>query len=219
MKKFRWGDKIKELRTQRAWTQEQLAQIVQVDVRTIQRVESGKVASMETLKALASAFDLDVGELMRTQEEAKSAASASYVKFLERVKTGPELLSIVESTHAFNYDHEELASNQVEQVAAFFDFLTNVDILPDLPAGESVRAAASLSEQIADLEASGLWVFGLREAGTLSFPPEILERFDTDSKRPARIPWRVALIRVVRADNPTIIGESHLPVLRRSGEM
>lgn len=43
---------VKRLRTQRSWSQEQLAEYSGLSVRTIQRVESGNKASLETLKCL-----------------------------------------------------------------------------------------------------------------------------------------------------------------------
>ena len=40
---------VKKLRDRRGWTQEQLAECCGLNVRTIQRVESGNKASLETL--------------------------------------------------------------------------------------------------------------------------------------------------------------------------
>jgi transcriptional regulator with XRE-family HTH domain len=54
---------IKELRISRHFSQEQLAQMSGLNVRTIQRIESGKNASTESLKCLASALDVDVSTL------------------------------------------------------------------------------------------------------------------------------------------------------------
>lgn len=54
---------VKRLRTERAWSQEHLAQIADVSLRTIQRVEADGSASRETRMALASAFAIDVREL------------------------------------------------------------------------------------------------------------------------------------------------------------
>ncbi len=51
------AQRIKQLRFERAWPQEQLADICDVSVRTVQRVEHGETFSLETLKALAAAFD------------------------------------------------------------------------------------------------------------------------------------------------------------------
>lgn len=54
---------IKELRISRHLSQEQLAQISGLNVRTIQRIESGNNASLESLKCLAAAFEVDLSTL------------------------------------------------------------------------------------------------------------------------------------------------------------
>ena len=48
---------VKELRLERGWSQEQLAEIAGVSLRTIQRVEADGNCSLETRNALAAAFD------------------------------------------------------------------------------------------------------------------------------------------------------------------
>lgn len=47
---------IRTMRRERGWTQEQLALILGINVRTVQRLERGGVPSLETAQALASAF-------------------------------------------------------------------------------------------------------------------------------------------------------------------
>ena len=54
---------IKNLRTKYHYSQEQLAQMSGLSLRTIQRVESGQSASLETLKSLAAVFEIDVDVL------------------------------------------------------------------------------------------------------------------------------------------------------------
>ena len=55
---------IKTLRLDRAWSQEQLADISSLSVRTIQRIENGAAPSLESQKALASAFDIPIQQLI-----------------------------------------------------------------------------------------------------------------------------------------------------------
>ena len=57
---------VKRLREKRNWSQEQLAALSGLSTRTIQRIESGNKASIESLKALASVFEIDISKL---QEE------------------------------------------------------------------------------------------------------------------------------------------------------
>jgi len=54
---------IQKLRLQRGWSQEQLAELSGLSVRTIQRLERGQTASLESLKALASVFETDLTTL------------------------------------------------------------------------------------------------------------------------------------------------------------
>ncbi len=51
--------KIKRWREERHWSQEHLAELAGVGLRTLQRIENGQQASAETLKALANAFQVD----------------------------------------------------------------------------------------------------------------------------------------------------------------
>lgn len=59
---------MKSLRLTRHWSQEQLAQLSNLNVRTIQRVEKGEGAGLETLKSLASVFEISVDELKFVME-------------------------------------------------------------------------------------------------------------------------------------------------------
>jgi transcriptional regulator with XRE-family HTH domain len=54
---------IQKLRLQRGWSQEQLAELSGLSVRTIQRLERGQTASVESLKAIASVFEIDFNRL------------------------------------------------------------------------------------------------------------------------------------------------------------
>ncbi|WP_241388425.1 helix-turn-helix domain-containing protein [Pseudomonas aeruginosa] len=70
---------IKLFREMRQWSQEQLAAISGLNVRTIQRVEQGLSASLDTRRALARAFEFDDIDTLNkpfaipSEEEAKAA--------------------------------------------------------------------------------------------------------------------------------------------------
>ena len=51
---------VRKLRLQQGWSQDQLATLSGLSVRTIQRLERGGSASLESAKALASVFEVDV---------------------------------------------------------------------------------------------------------------------------------------------------------------
>ena len=57
------ADLIIELRKAKSWSQDELSIAAGVNLRTIQRVESEGAASLQSKKALASAFDIEVNDL------------------------------------------------------------------------------------------------------------------------------------------------------------
>src|SRR5471030_235243 len=61
-------NRFRQLRLAHAWSQEQLAQLAAVSVRTIQRIENGEQPSLETLSALAAVFDVSVAELAESED-------------------------------------------------------------------------------------------------------------------------------------------------------
>jgi transcriptional regulator with XRE-family HTH domain len=55
---------IRNERLKRAWSQEQLAQVSGLGIRTVQRVEGGGNASLETIKSLSAVLELPVETLL-----------------------------------------------------------------------------------------------------------------------------------------------------------
>lgn len=54
---------VKKLRLQKCWSQEQLSQFSGLSVRTIQRIERGHQASLESLKSIAAVFQININDL------------------------------------------------------------------------------------------------------------------------------------------------------------
>ncbi|TDT59024.1 transcriptional regulator with XRE-family HTH domain [Enterobacter sp. AG5470] len=65
------GEKVKEYRLRNAWSQEQLAELASLSVRTVQRIENGHKPGLETLSALASVFNVNVSELSGNMTQAE----------------------------------------------------------------------------------------------------------------------------------------------------
>lgn len=82
---------VKRLRTERAWSQEQLAEIADVSLRTIQRVEADGSASRETRMALAAAFGIDIRDLA----EPEAAPSESPSPALSTIHATPKQYRVV----------------------------------------------------------------------------------------------------------------------------
>ncbi len=64
---------MKELRQERNWSQEQLAELSGLSLRTIQRIEGSNTAGSDSLVALAAAFDIEVVALARELAMDKSS--------------------------------------------------------------------------------------------------------------------------------------------------
>ena len=105
---------IRELRKQKYWSQDQLAQMSGLSIRTIQRIERDQKAGLESLKALSAVFDIEISELQREAvdavgiisaeqtDEAKKEAYAEDVKGLYKL-TALAIFSLV-STFIFVVD-------------------------------------------------------------------------------------------------------------------
>lgn len=72
-------DLVKRLRSERQWSQEQLAAACGLNLRTIQRLEKTGKASMESVRALAAVFELDSATLI-VDGKAENAAPLDAVK-------------------------------------------------------------------------------------------------------------------------------------------
>ena len=68
---------IQKLRLQRGWSQEQLAELSDLSVRTIQRLERGQPASVESLKSLGAVFEIDFAALKEPNMTATMSPNVS----------------------------------------------------------------------------------------------------------------------------------------------
>lgn len=62
---------IKSTRTQKGWTQQQLADVAGLSLRTIQRVESQGQGSLETCNALCSVLEIEKHQLLANSTAAE----------------------------------------------------------------------------------------------------------------------------------------------------
>ncbi len=73
---------VKKLRETRSWSQEHLAEVAGVSLRTIQRVESEGSASLETRMAIASAFNMAPADLMLGGPEPQKLLLGARIGFI-----------------------------------------------------------------------------------------------------------------------------------------
>jgi transcriptional regulator with XRE-family HTH domain len=62
--KIRFGRRLRELRLEKGWSQETLANIAEIDRTYIPGIESGKRnVSIEVILKLSNAFEIDISQL------------------------------------------------------------------------------------------------------------------------------------------------------------
>lgn len=89
---------IQKLRLDKGWSQEELAMHSGISVRTIQRIENGKRASLESLKCLAAVFETNVSNLVQEKPMSNTQTSDQYfVKQSEQ-----DAIAYVQNLRAFH---------------------------------------------------------------------------------------------------------------------
>jgi transcriptional regulator with XRE-family HTH domain len=74
---------IKKMRLERHWSQDQLAEMSGLSIRTIQRIENGENAGLESLKALASVFETNIEDSDKKEEMVQIRKEEEYVQNLK----------------------------------------------------------------------------------------------------------------------------------------
>lgn len=127
------GACMRQFRELRHWSQEQLAEISGLNVRTIQRVEQGDSASFDTRRALARAFDFDDIDMLNkpfslpTAEELQATQAAferdHITLAVAPLTSGRELAGLI-TTHDMDLSEPaiELSREAAEEFAALIDY-------------------------------------------------------------------------------------------------
>jgi transcriptional regulator with XRE-family HTH domain len=71
---------IKKMRLERHWSQEQLAEMSGLSIRTIQRIEKGENAGLESLKSLAAVFETNIEDSNKKEEIEQIRKEEEYVQ-------------------------------------------------------------------------------------------------------------------------------------------
>ncbi len=189
---------IKELRTKRGWPQKQLADISGISERTVQRIERGGAAALDTLQALASALEITVEELLPTEDPQEKKISAPNIFHLSRLHTGKDIINIISGSDMYQSDHDDI--NDQTKAKLIGDFLQEIsdfgEIWDDIEPKHKIEISYSLNEKIKELEELGFWVFGIQRKALFRF--NIIEEKKD-------ILMRVGTIVLKRSNSPTII--------------
>jgi transcriptional regulator with XRE-family HTH domain len=190
-----YGARVKQLRKERGWSQDRLAELANVSTRTIQRLEKGTERGQHTLLAVAQAFGMGDSEL--TSPDEKQFEERPKVRLVPRVRSGNELLPAVIGTGLFARGNDPLKDeDEVELVGSFIqDVRDTGEIWDEMEPKHHVEAEFRLTQSIAELEEAGFYVFASTSRGT----------FRTTLDPPSRIPMSLATVLVLRRDNPAMV--------------
>jgi transcriptional regulator with XRE-family HTH domain len=121
---------VRKLRLERGWSQETLAELSGLSVRTIQRLERGGKASLETLSGLAATFEISVSDLSVEAEVDKQdnlTVEAEMYKQNELTDSEQDALTYVRDIKGF-YAHA-LGYVVANVILAAWNFLATPDYL------------------------------------------------------------------------------------------
>jgi len=122
-----------------------------------------------------------------------SPKSSEGITLLPRITSGKRLVSMCRGCHAFQYDHEELETEEdTSLIAGFLQEVEDLDILEDLGTAAIVQAGFTMGTLLQELEQQGYMVFGERKRQKMRVGDAIVD-------------WQIATIVVLRESNPTII--------------
>ena len=122
---------IRELRLKRGWSQEDLAEMAGLSVRTIQRLENGGRASLETLKCLAAVFESNVSQLREDMNMTATMTTQATGDTPHADNTGKAAAS---GTHGCLSPEDRAALQFARQLRAYAELESD-----DLPAELAVR--------------------------------------------------------------------------------
>jgi transcriptional regulator with XRE-family HTH domain len=74
---------IKKMRLERHWSQDQLAEMSGLSIRTIQQIENGENAGLESLKSLASVFEPNITDSNKKEELEQTRKEEEYFRNIE----------------------------------------------------------------------------------------------------------------------------------------
>lgn len=119
---------IAELRKEKGWTQETLAELARVNVRTVQRLEEGQSSSTDTRRAIAGAFgyeDLDVfskpwplPNIEKIKEETARIERETVSVDVVHLAKGRQLRELAEQGHSFLITSMDEPDDEIDMLMA-----------------------------------------------------------------------------------------------------
>lgn len=182
------GDRVRQLRIQQSMTQEKLAAMCKVNLRTVQRAERGEGLQLDTIASLADALKVTVGELTLTVSELdgvhQSETSEGNAVVLRRISSGKALVDLIyDSFSGKLYCAAEPTEDNIDALTGMIERIEK--LIPNpweapteaeiLTLSQRLREALAVKTQLAELEKFEIAVF----AGTYTARAQV-PQYSTD---------------------------------------
>jgi transcriptional regulator with XRE-family HTH domain len=197
---------VQSLRHASGWSQETLAELSGLTVRTVQRVEAGFPSSVDTRRALAIGFgygDVDafnkpemahkLAEIIQEIRQIEEQASDLIQLPATRATSGSELGRFAEtiSAHAASYD-DELTRDASETAAAIVDYMRDYADVNDLYSErERLNAYDDLGDLLEEL---------IRQGGAIYYAVRHVRLVGETWKDKTPLPLAVGYISAIKND-------------------
>jgi transcriptional regulator with XRE-family HTH domain len=156
---------IKQHRAKRGWSQTQLADRVGCNEKTIQRIESGKGCSVDMLKSIAIALEIEPDVLLLSSDSPAVRRRAR-----RRVRDGFVCMQLLlDSEHTYTRvsvvrdPNDEKLHEAIIAVCEVIDSLKQHKSPPLVPTRVAYEGARSIGNALRQLEAHG-WLLELEES-------------------------------------------------------
>lgn len=167
------GENVRCMRIARGWSQEHLAALASLNVRTIQRVEKSGICDLETRSALASVFEIEASQLdgAKKIEQAKAPEGDEFL-YYSRLTSGNAMVAVFDGSHMHRFSNEDPHNdNDAEYIAAVVSEIHDYsEIWGDIEPGSKVKAIHQFGSMLREMEEKGMWLFGLRTNRPISLP-------------------------------------------------
>lgn len=194
------GENVKCMRIARGWSQEHLAALASLSVRTIQRVEKSGMCDLETRSALASVFEVEASQLdgARRIEQAKAPEGDEFL-YYSRLTSGNAVVAVFDGSHMYRFSNEDPRNDDdAEYIAGVVSEIHDYsEAWGDIEPGSKVKAIHEFSNMLREMEEKGIWLFGLRTTRAIVLPARDYADTPFDAK--------VAGFHVAYADSDKII--------------
>jgi transcriptional regulator with XRE-family HTH domain len=156
------AERIKQLRKDNGWTQEDLAAKAGLGIATIQRVEGGAPPSAATIAAIASAFDLSPIALTSASKPASTEPTEGSYLPLAEITSGKRLVDLVAASAAIDFDYMEIQDETIGDLLGRLYELCRPreDFQVPLNPSERIRLDIEASKLLTELRAKALTLSG-----------------------------------------------------------